>query len=69
VHPEGHVAQKKHKKRVAPLEHVVHPEGHVAQRKRTRRVAPLEHVVHPEGHVALMWMKETNLNIPKTITP
>jgi hypothetical protein len=33
VHPEGHVAQKKHKKRVAPLEHVVHPEGHVAQRK------------------------------------
>jgi hypothetical protein len=69
VHPEGHVAQKKHKKRVAPLEHVVHPEGHVAQRKRTRRVAPLEHVVRPEGHVALMWMKETNLNIPKTITP
>ena len=33
VHPEGHVAQKKHKKQVAPLEHVVHPEGHVAQRK------------------------------------
>jgi hypothetical protein len=69
VHPEGHVAQKKHKKRVAPLEHVVHPEGHVTQRKRTRRVAPLEHVVHPEGNIALMLMKETNLNIPKTITP
>jgi hypothetical protein len=69
VHPEGHVAQKKHKKRVAPLEHVVHPEGHVAQRKRTRRVAPLEHVVRPEGHVALMLMKETNLNSPKIITP
>jgi hypothetical protein len=31
VHPEGHVAQKKHKKRVAPLEHVVHPEGHRAK--------------------------------------
>jgi hypothetical protein len=69
VHREGHVAQKKHKKRVAPLENVVHPEGHVAQRKRMRRVAPLEHVVRPEGHVALMWMKETNLNRPKTITP
>jgi hypothetical protein len=68
VHPEGHVAQKKQKKRVAPLEHMVHPEGHVAQRKRMRRVTPLEHVVHPEGHVALMWMKEKNLNIPKTIT-
>jgi hypothetical protein len=59
VHPEGHVAQKKHKKRVVPLEHVVHPEGHVAQRKRMRRVAPLEHVVRPKGHVALMWMKES----------
>jgi hypothetical protein len=69
VHPEGHITRKKHKKRVAPLEHVVHPEGHVAQRKRTRRVAPLEHVVPPEGHVALMWMKETNLNSPKTIMP
>jgi hypothetical protein len=69
VHPEGHVAQKKHKKRVAPFEHVVHPKGHVAQRKRTRRVAPLEHVVRCEGHVALRWMKETNLNSPKTITP
>jgi hypothetical protein len=68
VHPEGHVAQKKHKKRVAPLEHVVHPKGHVAQRKQTRRVAPLELVVHSEGHVALRWMKETNLNSPKTIT-
>jgi hypothetical protein len=47
----------------------VHPEGHVAQRKRMRRVAPLEHVVRPEGHVALMLMKETNLNGPKTLTP
>jgi hypothetical protein len=55
--------------RVAPLEHVVHPEGHVAQKKHKKRVAPLEHVVRPEGHVALMWMKETNLIIPKTVTP
>jgi hypothetical protein len=31
VHPEGHVAQKKHKRRVAPLEHVVHPEGHAKE--------------------------------------
>jgi hypothetical protein len=69
VHPEGHVTQKKHNKRVAPLEHVVHSEGHVAQRKQTRQVAPLEHVVCLEGHVALMWMKETNLNSPKIITP
>jgi hypothetical protein len=30
VHPEGHVAQKKFQRRVAPLAHVVRPEGHVA---------------------------------------
>jgi hypothetical protein len=30
VHPEGHVAQRKQMRRVAPLEHVVRPEGHVA---------------------------------------
>jgi hypothetical protein len=30
VHPEGHVAQPKQTRRVAPLEHVVRPEGHVA---------------------------------------
>jgi hypothetical protein len=47
----------------------VHLEGHVTQKKHKKRVAPLEHMVHPEGHVALMWMKETNLNIPKTIMP
>jgi hypothetical protein len=58
VHPEGHVVQKNHKKRVAPLENVVHPEGHVAQKKRMGRVAPLEHVVRPEGHVVLMMMKK-----------
>ena len=30
MHPEGHVAQMKRTRRVAPLEHVVRPEGHVA---------------------------------------
>jgi hypothetical protein len=30
VHPEGHVAQRNSKRRVAPLAHVVRPEGHVA---------------------------------------
>jgi hypothetical protein len=52
------MSQKKQKRRVAPLEHVVRPEGHVTQRKQKKRVAPLEHVVHPEGHVALMMLKE-----------
>jgi len=51
VHPEGHIMQKNHKKRVAPLENVVPPEGHVAQKKRMGQVAPLEHVVRPEEHV------------------
>jgi hypothetical protein len=30
VHPEGHVAQRNSKRRVAPLAHVMRPEGHVA---------------------------------------
>jgi hypothetical protein len=30
VRPEGHVVQGKHKRRVAPLEHLVRPEGHIA---------------------------------------
>jgi hypothetical protein len=50
VHPEGHVAQKKHKLASGTLG--------ARGAKRTRRVAPLEHVVHPEGHVALSLMKE-----------
>jgi hypothetical protein len=36
VHPEGHVAKKNGKRRVAPLEHVVRPEGHVAQGKQIK---------------------------------
>ena len=68
VHLEGHVVQKKQKKRVAPLEHGVHPKGHVMQKKRTRRVAPLEHVVRPEGHVALMSMKEQTQMAQRLLT-
>jgi hypothetical protein len=64
VHPEGHVAQRNSKGRVAPLEHVVHPEGHVAQRNSTRRVAPLAHVVRPEGHVAIKGVDGVSLASP-----
>jgi hypothetical protein len=68
VHPEGHVAQKKLSRRVAPLEHVVHPEGHVAKRN-SRRVAPLAHVVRPEGHVAIKVIEGVSLISPKSSAP
>jgi hypothetical protein len=64
VHPEGHVAQRNSKRRVAPLGHVVHPEGHVAQRNSKRRVAPLAHEVRPEGHVAIKGVDGVSLASP-----
>ena len=69
MNPEGHVAQKKLSRRVAPLEHVVNPEGHVAKKEFQRRVAPLVHVVRPEGHVAVKVVDRVSLISPKSSTP